>query len=232
MIREMLTSVPVLLMLTLLVYMFAVWVRTKSKISMLNPMLISVPIIITLLQLLHIPAQQYIQSNQIISFMLGPCVVSLGLSLYENRLTIRQYLVPILSAVVVGSVVGVVSVWLLCRWFRLDSVFLVALEPKSVTVPIAMDVTKSMGGNTAITAVSVAICGLFGGIFGPLVLKCLHVHNPIAFGVAMGSASHGIGTARALEVGALEGAVSGLCIALMGIATALLVPIINTLFPI
>lgn len=229
MMREIVTSMPVLMALTIGVYLLGVWVRTKSKITLLNPMLISVPIIITVLWLCDIPAQRYLECNSMITFMLGPCVVALGLTLYEQRMTIRENLVPILSGVIVGSVVGIVSVIILCRWFGLDRTMMLSLEPKSVTVPIAMEITKGIGGNTAITAITVALCGLFGGIFGPLIIKLLHIKNPIAVGAAMGSASHGIGTARALEIGALEGAVSGLCIALMGIATAVLVPIINTI---
>ena len=227
MMQEILMSQPLLLALTIGVYILAVWIRTKSKIMLLNPMLISVPIIITILWLGHVPAQHYIQSNSMISFMLGPCVVALGLTMYEQRMTIKTYLVPILSAVVVGSVVGILSVVALCNWLGLDKMMMLSLESKSVTVPIAMEVTKGIGGNTAITAISVALCGLFGGIFGPLILKILHISNPIAFGAAMGSGSHGIGTARALEIGAVEGAVSGLCIALMGVATAVLTPIAN-----
>lgn len=225
--QEILMSQPVLLALTIGVYILAVWIRTKSKIMLFNPMLISVPIIITILWLGHVPAQHYIQSNSMISFMLGPCVVALGLTMYEQRMTIKTYLVPILSAVLVGSVVGILSVVALCNWLGLDKMMMLSLESKSVTVPIAMEVTKGIGGNTAITAISVALCGLFGGIFGPLILKILHISNPIAFGAAMGSGSHGIGTARALEIGAVEGAVSGLCIALMGVATAVLTPIAN-----
>lgn len=227
MMQEILMSQPVLLALTIGVYILAVWIRTKSKIMLFNPMLISVPIIITILWLGHVPAQHYIQSNSMISFMLGPCVVALGLTMYEQRMTIKTYLVPILSAVLVGSVVGILSVVALCNWLGLDKMMMLSLESKSVTVPIAMEVTKGIGGNTAITAISVALCGLFGGIFGPLILKILHISNPIAFGAAMGSGSHGIGTARALEIGAVEGAVSGLCIALMGVATAVLTPIAN-----
>lgn len=229
MMREMMMSVPVLMALTVGAYLLAVWIRTRSKIMLLNPLLISLPIIITTLWLCKIPAQHYIQCNSMISFMLGPCVVALGLTLYEQRMTIRQYLVPILSAVLVGSVVGILSVVALCKWFGLGSMMTLSLEPKSVTVPIAMEVSKGIGGNTAITAISVALCGLFGGIFGPLILKLLRIKNPIALGAAMGSGSHGIGTARALEIEALEGAVSGLCIALMGITTAVLLPIINML---
>lgn len=229
MMREFLLSTPFLLVLTVACYLFGVWVRTRSRLSVLNPMLISAPIIIAVLLLCDIPAQHYIESNRLISFMLGPGVVALGLTLYEQRRTILDHLVPILSAVVVGSVVGVVSVWLCCRWFGLSHDFFVSLESKSVTVPIAMDITRTQGGSVAITAITVAVTGLFGGCFGSLLLKLLHITDPIAQGAAMGSASHGIGTARALEMGALQGAVSGLCIALMGVATAVLVPLFNLL---
>lgn len=229
MMRELLMNQPLMLALTIGVYILAVRIRTRSGIMLLNPMLISMPVIITILWICRIPAQHYLQSTSMLSFMLGPCVVALGLTLYEQRLTIRQYLVPILSAVLVGSVVGVLSVVALCRWLGLDQMMVLSLEPKSVTVPIAMEISKGIGGNTSITAISVALCGLFGGIFGPAIMKILHVKNPIAVGAAIGSASHGIGTARAMELGAIEGAVSGLCIALMGVATSVMVPIINAL---
>ena len=160
MIHEMLTSTPVMLGLTVGVYLLAVWIRTRSKLMLLNPMLISVPIIIAFLLIFNIPAQHYIQSNSMISFMLGPSVVALGLTMYEQRMTIKEYLLPILSAVVVGSIVGVVSVYLLCRWFQLNDVFMLALEPKSVTVPIAMEVAKGIGGNTAITHIGSIVTSL------------------------------------------------------------------------
>ena len=227
MIRDILMTTPAMLALTIGAYLLGVYIRTKSKLSLLNPMLISAPIIIALLLTLHSPSQHYIQSNGIISFMLGPCVVSLGLTLYEHRLTILQHLVPILTTVIVGSLVGVVSVILLCRCFHLSSLFLLALESKSVTVPIAMEITRGIGGSTAITAISVAVCGLFGGCFGSSILKILHIQDPLAQGAAMGCASHGIGTARAIEMGAVQGAISGLCIALMGVATAIAVPLFN-----
>ena len=230
MMMEILNSVPFLITLTIAAYILGVWVRTRSKIAMLNPMLIAIPIIITFLLVSGVEPQHYIESNKMITFMLGPCVVALGLTLYDHREMILRNAVSILSAVVVGSVVGVVSVVLMCRWLDMDQLFEASMSAKSVTLPIALDVAKPFGGNAAITAVSVAVCGLFGGVCGPIILKCLGIRNPVAVGAAMGSASHGIGTARALEEGAVQGAVSGLCMGLMGVATAIVAPILMRLF--
>ncbi|MBQ2372572.1 MAG: LrgB family protein, partial [Bacteroidales bacterium] len=129
--------------------------------------------------------------------------------------------------VLVGSVVGVASVWLMCRLFGLDEIFLLSLEPKSVTTPIAMDISESLGGNSSLTAVSVVLCGFIGAVLGPLVVRLLKIKSPVSRGLGMGCASHGLGTACAIEMGAVEGAVSGLAIALMGIATALIIPLFN-----
>jgi putative effector of murein hydrolase len=106
-------------------------------------------------------------------------------------------------------------------------VFLFSLEPKSVTTPIAMDISGMLGGNVSLTAVSVVLCGFVGAVFGPVVVSLLRIKSPVARGLGLGCASHGLGTARAIEMGAVEGAVSGLAIALMGIATALVIPIFN-----
>lgn len=226
MISEIVNSVPFLITLTIATYILGVWVRTRSRIAMLNPMLIAVPIIITFLLISGIEPRHYIESNRMITFMLGPCVVALGLTLYDHRMMILKNAVSILSAVVVGSVVGVVSVVLMCRWLSMYELFELSMSAKSVTLPIALDVAEPFGGNAAITAVSVSICGLYGGVCGPQILKWLGIKNPVAVGVAMGSSSHGIGTARALEEGAVQGAVSGLCMGLMGVATAIVAPIL------
>lgn len=127
---------------------------------------------------------------------------------------------------IVGSVVGVASVWGLCELFNLDEVFFNSLAPKSVTTPIAMELATLLGGNVALAAISVVLCGFSGAIIGPLVLKWARIKSPIAKGLAMGCASHGLGTARAVEMGAVEGAVGGLSIALMGLATSIVVSLI------
>lgn len=224
---EMLMNMPAMLLLTIGAYLLGLWAKKKSGLALLHPFLISIPVIIAVLKLTDIPCSFYIESNVLIDFLLGPSVVSLGLLLYDNRDIILKNCAGILTSVLVGSVVGVASVWVLCRVFGLDEMFLFSLEPKSVTTPIAMDISESLGGNASLTAVSVVLCGFIGAVLGPLVLRLIKIKSPVARGLGMGCASHGLGTARAIEMGAVDGAVSGLSIALMGIATALIIPLFN-----
>lgn len=227
--KELILNVPAMLTLTVGTYLLGVFCKNKSGISLLHPFIICIPIIIALLKVMDISADEYMEHNQIIIFLQGPSVVALGLSIYDNLETIKKNMAAILSAVIVGSIVGVVSVYVLCGILNLDPIFDRSLESKSLTTPIAMDLTAALGGNISLTVISVVLCGFIGAVFGPLMWKIFRIDNPIAKGLAMGCASHGLGTTRAIEVGALEGAVSGLSIALMGVATALVIPIFNSL---
>ena len=227
---EQIVNMPFMLLLTVGAYLLGVWAKKKSGLALLHPFLISIPVIITVLTVLDIPCKTYIESNKLIDFLLGPCVVSLGLLLYDNRQIVVKNFVGIVTSVVVGSLVGVASVFLLVKAFGLDNIFLLSLEPKSVTTPIAMGISESIGGNVSLTAVSVVLCGFVGAVFGPLCIKIAKIKSPVSKGLSMGCASHGLGTARAIEMGAVEGAVSGLAIALMGLATAILIPLFNLLF--
>lgn len=230
--REVLCSMPALLMLTFGTYLLGVFLQRKSGWTLLHPFLICIPVLLALLKVLDIPYDTYSHANQPITFLLGPSVVALALSLYEELETIKRNALPIFVAVIVGALVGVVSVYFSCKMLHMDGMWVRSLEAKSVTTPIAMDVTRSLGGNESLAAVSVIITGFLGSLMGPFVLRLCHVSNPVAKGLAMGCAAHGLGTARAIELGAVEGAVSGLCIALMGVATALLVPLFHIVLPI
>lgn len=220
-------TVPVMLLLTIGAYLLGVWIRKKSGISMLTPLFIALPVIVTVLLLFDIPCDFYMNSNSVISFMLGPCVVSLGVKLYDNRRLVSENILPIATAVLTGSVVGVLSVIVTGRMFGLPDDIILTLEPKSVTTPIAMDIVASLGGNISLIAVSVVLAGFLGNVLGPWFLDFIRVKDPVARGAAMGCSSHGLGTARAIEESALEGAVSGLCIGLMGVVTAIVVPVFS-----
>lgn len=230
--RELIMNTPTMLMLTIGAYLLGVWIKKKSGLSLLHPFVISIPVIIAVLKVTDIPCSFYRESNYLIDFLLGPCVVSLGLLLYDHRKVIMQNALPIFSAVLTGSFVGVGSVYLLCSLFSLDEIFVLSLESKSVTTPIAMDITSALGGNVSLTAVSVVLCGFLGAVLGPSAIGLMKLKSPVAKGLAMGCASHGLGTARAIEMGAVEGALSGLAIALMGVMTAVAVPLFNMVFPV
>lgn len=227
MMGEIICNVPVMLCITVGAYLLGLWVKKKSGLALMHPFLISIPVIIAVIKATGVSTAFYVESNYLIEFMLGPCVVSLGYLLYVHRHVVREHLAGILSAVVVGSIVGVVSVWILCPVFGLGEMFVRSLEAKSVTSPIAMDIAREAGGNVSLAAVSVILSGFIGAVIGPVMMKVLRIDDPVARGLAMGCSSHGLGTARAVELGAIEGAVSGLSIALMGILTSAIVPLFN-----
>lgn len=227
----MICNVPVMLTLTIGSYLLGTYIKKKSGLSLLHPFLICIPTIVAVLYFTGVPCDFYMEANGIIEFMLGPSVVALGLLLYDHMETIKKNALTILVSVFTGSVTGVGSVYLLCRFFALDDIFAKSLEPKSVTTPIAMDLSASLGGNVSLTAVSVVLCGFIGAVIGPLFLRMFRIGNPVSRGLALGCAAHGLGTSRAIETGATEGAVSGLAIALMGLMTALVIPLFNLIFP-
>ncbi len=223
--NSLLTSVPVMLCLTLGAYLLGVYLKTKAKTSLLHPFLIAIPTIVAVLYATDTPYEAYREANTFIHFLLGPSVVALGLMLYDHVETIRRHALSIFVSVLTGSIVGVGSVFLLCRLLGLGDTFFFALAAKSVTTPIAMDVAAPMGGNVSLCAVSVVFTGFLGATFGTKILSLLGKRSAVARGLAFGCAAHGLGTARAIELGAVEGAVSGLAIALMGAATAIIAPL-------
>ncbi|MBQ0043756.1 MAG: LrgB family protein [Bacteroidales bacterium] len=227
--NEIMTGMPAMLLLTLASYLLGVFFQKSTKISVLHPFITAMVIIIATLFIFDIPYESYREGNRILDFLLGPSVVALALKLYDNLDIVRKNLAAILSAVVTGSVVGIVGVWAIGRMMSCTPEFIKSLEAKSVSTPIAMDITGPIGGSTSLVAISVVITGVLGAVLGPSLLKILGITDPVAKGVSMGCASHGVGTGRAIELGAIEGAVSGLCIVLMGVATSLLVPILNIL---
>jgi predicted murein hydrolase (TIGR00659 family) len=211
-------------------YLAGVFLNKKTKSSLMQPLLISMCILIPTLKILGIDYQTFYRETQLLNFMLGPSVVALGYVLYENIEHLKGNVLSILASVLVGSVVAVGSVLLVAKAFGADRVLLNSLAPKSVTTPIAISLSQQHGGIPALAATFVVICGIFGGLIGPILLRKLGIQSRIAKGLAMGSASHALGTARALEMGALEGAISGLAIGIMGILTALVIPLAEYLF--
>lgn len=227
--NDVVTSMPAMLLLTLASYLLGVFIHRKSGISVLHPFITSLVVIIGTLLIFKIPYEEYRAGNRILDFLLGPSVVALALRLYDNLEIVRKNLAAILSAVVVGSTIGIVGVWAIGRLLGAPSDIILSMEAKSVTVPIAMDVTAISGGSTALIAISVVFTGVLGAVLGPGLINLLKITDPVARGAAMGCSAHGIGTGRAIELGAVEGAVSGLCIVLMGVATSILVPLLNLL---
>lgn len=208
-------------------YTASVWLFKKTKISLLHPLLTSIFVTIAVLEIFKVEYTTFDNSSHVVSFLLGPSVVALGVTLYDQVTHIKGNLASILTAVFVGAVVGIVSVTWVLHAMGANEMLVATLQPKSVTTPIAMGISQKFGGIPSLTAVIVVAVGIFGGIVGPFILDKLGITSKIARGLALGAAAHGMGTARAMELGAIEGAISGLAIGLMGAATALMMPLVR-----
>ncbi|NDW09897.1 LrgB family protein [Dysgonomonas sp. 520] len=228
--KELLSSQGFILLLIFGSYLFGQWVFKKTKIGILHPLVIAIGIIILFLKVSGISYERFETESQPVSFMLGPSVVALGYILYQQIEYLKGNVVPILTSIFVGSLVGIGSVVLIAKFMGADDVLIMSLEPKSVTTPIAMSIAEQSGGIPALTAIIVVFCGILGGIIGPYILKMLGIKSRIAKGLAMGASAHAVGTAKAMEMGVIEGALSGLAIGLMGVMTALLIPFLHHVF--
>ena len=211
---------------TILIFIISKWIFMKLRVSFAHPLLLATTTVITLLILLDIPYPTYKTATLPIESLLGPTVVALGYLLYEHRENLRRHALSILISTTVGSIIGIASVWATFQLFDTPWEIIVSIMPKSVTNPIAMPLTEAAGGIVSLTAVIVVLTGIFGAVVSPALLKLFRIDEPIAMGLSMGAAAHGIGTARAVEMGSLHGAIAGLAIALMGLITALIISII------
>ena len=221
------TSAPFMLFLVMASYLIGSKLYRKTGIALLHPLIVSIAIIIFVLKILGINYETFRQGSEFINFLLGPSVVALGYTLYDQIEQIKGKVISVLSAITVGGIVGIVSVILICQGMGVEDRITSSLQPKSVTIPIAITLSEHSNGIPALTAIIVFLCGLFGGIIGPFVLDKCHIRSKVARGLAIGAAAHGLGTDREIELGAIEGAVSGLAIGLMGVATSLLIPVIE-----
>ena len=214
------------LVLTLGSYMIGQWCQKKTKSAICNPLLIAAVISISVLLLIGMDPQAYAAGTVSISWLLTPATVCLAVPLYEQLKILKKHLPGILAGITAGTLTSLGSVWVMCRMFRLESVVTVSLLPKSVTTAIGLALTENAGGLSALTAAAIIITGILGNLTGSFLCKWLKIANPIAQGVGFGTASHVIGTSRATEVDPLAGAVSSLSLAVAGILTAILFPIL------
>lgn len=214
------------LVLTLGTYQIGVWCQKKTKSPLCNPLLIATLIAIGVLLLTDFDLQVYQAGTTGISWLLTPATVCLAVPLYEQLKVLKSHLKAILIGIFAGTAVSLLSIFLLCRLFSLDSVVTLSMLPKSVTTAIGVALTESTDGISALTAAAIIITGILGNLTGSFLCKLLKITDPIAQGVGFGTASHVIGTSRATEVDPLAGAVSSLSLAVAGILTAVVFPLV------
>ncbi|NLD18572.1 MAG: LrgB family protein [Tissierellia bacterium] len=213
-------------MFTLVGYLLGMWLSKKFKNPILNPMLVGIITCIVLMKITGISYEEYKIGANYVTFFVAPATVSLIVPLYKNIETLKKNLIPVLVGIFAGAVTAIVSVILLANLFGISEQLKMSLVSQSITTAIAIPLTEQIGGLGAIVSISISFRGVLGAILGPSILNLFKIKNPVAKGVAMGTTSHASGTAKAIEMGEVEGALSGLSIAITGVITAIVLPII------
>lgn len=211
--------------LTLGAYQIGLWCQKKWKTPLCNPILIAVVLVMGVLLLTGFPNEAYQSGNARISWLLTPATVCLALPLYTQVQVLKKSLPAILTGILAGTLTSLVFIFFLCKLFCLDGAVTVSLLPKSITTAMGMVLSEESGGIGALTAAAIIVTGILGSLTGSILCKLLRIRNPIAQGVAFGTASHVIGTARANELGSIQGAAGSLSLAVAGVLTAVLLPI-------
>ncbi|QZA79126.1 LrgB family protein [Deefgea tanakiae] len=204
--------------------------KQANCFPLLNPVLISVLLIIGILQLTHTPYDVYFHGAQPIHLLLGPATVALAIPLYSNLAKMKAYFWPLLIALGVGSLVGMVSVLIIGSALGLDWQTVLSFVPKSCTTPIAMALAQEHGGLPSLTANAVIIAGVGGAALAVPLYQWFNIKHEVAQGFALGLASHGVGTARAFQISDTAGAFSGLAMGFNGVVTALLLPLVLSIW--
>lgn len=208
--------------LTVIAYALAASLQKKTRLVVLNPIMVSALAIIAFLSALNIPVAVYQDGCRVLSYLLTPATICLAISFYEQIGRLRNHLVPILAGVLAGVLCSAGSIYLLAKLFALPDTILFSLLPKSVTSAIGIPLSEEIGGIGALTMAAISITGISGNILAPLYCKWFRLEDPIAQGVAVGTSSHVIGTARAFEMSELAGAVSSLSLTIAAIVTSFL----------
>ena len=213
--------------LSLVCYVFADMLQKKVRSPLLNPLIVSSAVIIVILLVLDIPNDVYQQGCQVLNYLLTPATICYSISFYEQFQSLKRHLSAIIIGVLAGAVCSLGSIYILCTFFGLDRVILISLLPKSITTAIGVALSSEIGGIAAITTAAICITGNLGNMMGPALCKLFRLDEPIAQGVAFGTSSHVIGTAKAIEMSQLSGAVSSLSLTIAGLVTTLLLSFLS-----
>lgn len=213
------TSVFFGVVLSVLAYGVGTWLYKKFRLAVFNPLLISVILVIVFLKISGVSYEVYNTGAQYISYLLTPATVCLAIPLYEQITLLKKNYKAIVLGIAAGVITSLCSVLVMALIFGLNHSYYVTLLPKSITTAIAMGVSEELGGYVTLTVAVIIVTGILGNMIGEIVCRVFRIREPIAKGVALGTSAHAIGTARAMEMGDVEGAISGLSIAVAGLMT-------------
>lgn len=218
------------ILLSLVAFQVGVLLYKKTRSSFFNPLLVSFVLVILFLLYFRIDFETYNVGGDYISFFLGPSTVVLAVPLYKKIKLLKSDALPILAGISAGCIAGISSILLFSSLFGLDKVITSSLVPKSVTTPIGIEISKQIGGLPAITVAAIVVTGIIGAVLGPFICRSFRIKDNVAVGIAIGTASHALGTTRAIELGETEGAMSGLAIGIAGLITVFLAPVLLYVF--
>lgn len=207
--------------ISLLAYELGLLLKRKFKLAIFNPLLIAIICIIGALVILGVDYESYDAGGKYISYFLTPATVCLAVPLYEQLALLKNNWKAVAAGIISGVLASLVSVFLLAKAFQLSHEEYVTLLPKSITTAIGMGVSEELGGIVTITVAVIIITGVLGNMIGETVFKVFHIDEPVAKGLALGTSAHAIGTAKAMEIGEAEGAMSSLAIAVAGLLTVI-----------
>ncbi len=211
--------------LSLSFYGIGVLLKRKFKLAVFNPLLVCVFLIIAFLLIFDIDYQKYKEGAEYISYFLTPATVCLAVPLYEQFSTLKKNAKAVLAGIISGVIASAVTIFVLALLFKMDNEMYVTLLPKSITTAIAMPLSEELGGYVPLTVASILITGVLGNVVAVGVCKLFRITEPVAKGVAIGTASHAMGTTKAMEIGEVEGAMSSLSIVVAGLLTVVSVGI-------
>ena len=214
------------IVLTVLFFNIAVYIQKKTKNPAFNPLLISILGIIVCLNIFKIPYENYKIGGNTINYFLGPITIVLAVPLYRQFELLKKYKFEILIGISCGVIVSFISIVSIGKLFNTSTEIINSLIPKSITSPMGISLANTINGIQAVTVVCIILTGILGAIIAPTVFKLGKITNPIAKGVALGTSAHALGTSKALEIGEVEGAMSGLSIGISGLITVIIVPIL------
>ena len=221
------TSLYFGMLLSVGAYLFGVWLKKKTGLSILNPLLVAIIAVILFLKVFHVSYEAYNKGGEYLSYFLTPATVCLAIPLYKQLELLLNNKLAVGASILTGVLGSAGSVLVMAKAFGLNHQIYVTLLPKSITTAIGMGVSEEAGGIVTLTVVSIIVTGIIGNIIADLVFQLLKIEEPMAKGLALGTSAHAIGTARALELGEVEGAMSSLAIAVAGGLTVIVVPLIS-----
>lgn len=215
------------LIMTLVLYYMSKYLYRRKRSILLMPLLLAPLWLVVIVMAFHIPYQDYMEDSHWLMWLLGPATVAFAIPVYDNRILIRRHWLSLSAGVLASVVMAIGSTVFIARWLHLSDILQRSLAMRSITTPFAVEATKSVGGQSDLTALFVVLTGLIGMAVGEVVLTVLSIRSRLGKGASLGASAHGAGTAKAYQIGNSEGVVSSVVMMIAGMVTVLLAPIVG-----